>query len=390
MFRYIKQEGSIDTATWLIIFREDFETIQSALSVTPGEGPNARRYFNALLTARHETIHFWDAINTNFLYSYSVNYLQRCMEVLNTIQDAGKSYYDIPFSEFKNAFTELTEILTSEIYPIRTLDVIEGRAVLCSYRMHVPQASHIRFLDHLQENHFGQKQYTDAYFYATELIGEKAFDLFSLACYLALQGDNPGRNFEDILLWARDKLSFFNAKENPLSFLLDATNMSMNGCFPSIVKKKGVPQGFFNHPILQPYIEEIIQRSDIQVEDFFARPYYYEPYNSPGHHKEMEKFILRIVPPMHLYSGRMAKLMGLGGELGKNYGILIHHLTALIGLIPLLVFGIKDEMICPHLACPVYKKGLCQKYYAFPIDDYKNCKFPEILEGTKLGRLLED
>lgn len=386
--RYITQEGWTDTATWLIILREDFETIRRAASTPEAIREEAQRYSDAFLTFRHETVHFWHAISTNFLYSYSCNYVSFCIEALNSVRHGKKRYSDIPFSELQPKFKELTELLLSPPNPIRTIDVIEGCAVLCAYRMNFPYASHEGFLRHLRQRHSGQREYENAYLFATKILGEVAFDLFAPACYLALQGDNPGRNLENILFYARDgvRLVLHNyIIEDPLTFLLQATNMQEDGCFPSVIGRS-IPQGYFSHPILQPYIEKISQNSHLRLADVFARPYIYD--DNPQQNQEISDLLSSISPPLHVYSGRAGLLMGLGQELGRDYGIIIHHLTALVSLVARLVFDIRQEMLCPHRDCPVHKTNLCQRYLAFPLDDYKNCKFPELLDGIRLGNLL--
>lgn len=390
--RYITQEGWTDTASWLIILREDFETIKRAASTPEVTDKDAQRYSDVFLTFRHETVHFWHAISTSFLYSYSCNYINFCIDALNTVRHGSKRYGDIPFSEFQPKFNELTELLLSPSAPIRTIDVIEGCAVVCAYRMNFPRGSHKGFLRHLDERHSGQKEYRSAYLFATKILDESAFDLFAPACYLALQGDSPGRNLETILLYARDGVEIAPREyivEDPLAFLLEAANMQEEGCFPSVVARslQQFTQGYFSHPILQPYIEKIAQSQHLRLADIFARPYIYD--ENPQHGQEVSDFLFDVSPPLHVYSGRAGLLMGLGQRLGKDYGIIIHHLTAIVGLAARLVFDARSQMLCPHQNCPVYKTNLCQGYLAFPLDDYKKCKFPELLEGIKLGRLLE-
>lgn len=360
--------------------------MKRAASTPEVMGKDAQRYSDAFLTFRHETVHFWHAISTSFLYSYSCNYINFCIDALNTVRHSSKRYEDIPFSEFQPKFNELTELLLSPSAPIRTIDVIEGCAVLCAYRMNFPRGSHEGFLRHLDERHSGQREYRNAYLFASKILGASTFDLFAPACYLSLQGDNPGRNLETILLYARDGVEIAPHEyivEDPLSFLLEATNMQEEGCFPYLVRRS-MPKGYFSHPILQPYIEKIAQTTNLRVSDIFARPYLYEN-NSRD---EIGDFLTDMSPPLHIYSGRAGLLMGLGQRLGKDYGIIIHHLTAIVGLTARLVFDTCSQMLCLHQNCPVYKTNLCQRYLAFPLDDYKKCKFPELLEGIKLGRLL--
>jgi hypothetical protein len=387
---YITQQGWTDTATWLIILQEDFEIMKQAAFTPEVIGKDAQRYSDAFLTFRHETMHFWQAISTSFLYSYSCNYVNFCIDALNAVRHGGKGYTDIPFTEFQSKFNQLTEILLSPSQAIRTIDVIEGCAVFCAYRMNFPHASHEGFLRHLDERHSGQKEYRNAYLIATKMLGESAFELFAPACYIALQGDNPGRNLETIFLYAKDGLQFashYDIFDDPLTFLLEEAHMQEEGCFPFTVARSlpQFTQGYFSHPILQPYIERIAQTTNLRLSDIFARPYLYEN-NSQD---EISSFLSDMYPPVHVYSGRTALLMGLGQQLGKDYSIIIHHLTAIVGLASRLVFDTRSQMLCPHHNCPIYKTSLCQGYLAFPLDDYEKCKFPELLEGIELGKLLQ-
>lgn len=384
---YITQQGWTDTATWLIILREDFEMMKRAAYTPEVINKDAQRYSDAFLTFRHETMHFWHAISTSFLYSYSCNYINFCIDALNAVRHGGKRYAEIPFIEFQPKFNQLTQLLLSPSESIRTIDVIEGCAVLCAYRMNFPRSSHEGFLRHLDERHYGQAEYRNAYLHATKLLGALAFDIFSPACYLALQGDNPGKNLETILLYARDGINVMPHEyiiKDPLGFLLAETDMQEQGCFPYVVRRE-MPQGYFSHPILQPYIENIAKTTNLRISDIFARPYLYENDSND----EVSEFLSNMYPPVHVYSGRTALLMGLGQRLGKDYSIIIHHLTAIVGLASRLVFDSRSQMLCPHHNCPVYQTNLCQGYLAFPLDDYENCKFPELLEGIKLGKLLE-
>lgn len=403
MFRY-RTQGWVDTASWQIIFRENYEILMSALSLPERRSSYygidteiLNRYCDSIQTFFHETIHFWHSISTNFLHSYSVNYLSRCLDVVESIVSRKISRSDIPLSEFQPYFN-VNDVLLSPSESVRTIDVIEGCAVLCSFRMleswknsllqwevkmFDPQATvevrstHQSFLCHLQDKHFKQREYTSAYLLATNTLGDKAFDLFSPICYLALQGSTPGKNFVAILKWVKDNIDSFNVKEDLLSFLAQSTMDGIEGCFPSVVRQEGLPEGF-SHPILQPYVQHIVQVFDIRVEDFFARPYYNFGIDYSS-----------ITPPMVLfYPNRMIRIMGIGAKLGKDYIKLINTLTAVVGLIKLLVYGIKDEMHCPHGNCPIYKTRLCQNYYNFPLN-YKTCSFPRLLEEMKLENLLE-
>lgn len=388
MYRFIDQDGWIDMATWLIILGSDSATFDEALSPTEGLSPNTECCSDALLAVRHETVHFWHAISTDFLYSYSVKYLRRCKQVLNEVRKHNKGYTDIPFSEFEPLMRELGAVLSCKYGGIRTIDIIEGSAVLCSYRMHDLDASHDSFLEHLKRRHSNQSQYSKAYLYATDLVGEHAFDVFSPACYLAMQGDHPAQNFTTIVKRAREKLSSMNSYENPFMYLLDTSGLMLNGCFPSVVRVSGIEEGF-KHPILEPFAVRVSKQISPPAEYFFAEPYRYESRGRIECSSPLRQMIKDVVPPLHLYADRQMKLMGKGQALGTEFAQTLHHLTALVGLIRRLVTGSSPIMHCPHRDCYIHKRKLCCRYFAFPADDYSKCSFPDILKGMKLGRLLD-
>lgn len=50
--QYITQGGWTDTATWLIILREDFEMMKRAAFTPEVMGKDAQRYLDAFLTFR--------------------------------------------------------------------------------------------------------------------------------------------------------------------------------------------------------------------------------------------------------------------------------------------------------------------------------------------------
>jgi hypothetical protein len=110
------------------------------------------------------------------------------------------------------------------------------------------------------------------------MLGELAFDLFAHACYLALQAEKPGHQFDAILLYVKERVKSVAREriiDDPLTFLLDATNGREDHCFP-LALKRAMSQSMPSHPILQPYVERIAQAADdLRVCDFFARPYFY-------------------------------------------------------------------------------------------------------------------
>jgi len=219
------------------------------------------------------------------------------------------------------------------------LHVIEGSATLCSYRICYPRPSHEEFLRYLTHYYHGESN--------------------------------------------RQEDSFF-----PLAMK------------KAMLQGLGVPV----HSILQPYVERIAHAANnIRVCDFFARPYFYlsRSYSEVSQMQEHIDFFVDMLPPAHIYTDNVRRVLRtglarrLGDEyLGEDYVVSMVRMAAIVGLAERL-FGIDDqgalynEMSCPYKACPIYKTRLCHRYFAYPDDDFRKCKFPDILKALKLESLLE-
>jgi hypothetical protein len=431
-------KGLIDTASWLVFIDEDYETVEYYLKRFSGSEVTSRDLsFYSFLTLQHETMHFWHAISTPFLFFYSCDHLGLCLRAVDAFARSKKRYSDIPpdgfgFSqeEFKKlaARLQLSDAAKgdwleraeaklrsgswhrwerTEPTPSFTnaVQVIEGCAVLCAYRLCHPRPSHEDFLSHLDRHYSGEflVTYGDAYLLATSILGELAFDLFAPACYLALQAENPGHNFAAILSYAKERaksVSLEQIIEDPLTFLLDAINAREDHSF-SLTMKRAMSQGARVpfHPILQPYVERIAQAADdLRVCDFFARPYFYRHYSAGGTMQaKLKEFLVDMLPPAHVYKSNVTRCLrtGLGIRLGDEYTQTIVDITAIIGLAERLFAVPNDKemrdkkMRCSHDNCPVHETRLCEEYFAYPDNDFRRCQFPVLLKDLKLQSLLE-
>jgi hypothetical protein len=362
-------KGLTDTASWLVFIDEDYETVERYIERFSGSEVTGRNYlsFYSFLTLQHETMHFWHAISTPFLFFYSCDYLGLCLRAVAAFARSKKRYSDIPPDGFGQEFKELDARLhisrdleisleraeaklrsgswhrweRSEPAPCMTnaLQVIEGCAVLCSYRLCYSRPSHEGFLNHLKQDYSGEFLviYGGAYLLATSILGELAFDLFAPACYLALQAENPGHNFDAILSYAKERVKSASLEQiidDPLTFLLDAINAREDHCFPLTVKRamsQGARVPF--HPILQPYVERIAQvADDLRICDFFARPYFYRYYSADGTvQAKLREFLVDMLPPAHVYKSDVTRCLrtGLGIHLGDEYTQRIVDITAI-------------------------------------------------------------
>lgn len=346
---------------------------------------------------------------------------------------------DSDFHNIKNIFKKLGEALSNGS-PVRAVDVIEGAAVFNSYRMCSYSPTHEGFLCHLESYYKKPSIYSRAYQYATDLIGEKIFDLFSPICYMALQTPNPGRYFIEILSEVKDKKyllkpshvsSDSEMRESPLFYLFEKNTFEYRRFLPYVMHNK-----FMEHPILTPYIKLITEICKITntpvfwIEDFIARPYCYLPGYTllPHLFKRLPKefwmpgaigpssasFIFlndfntfRIVAPVraHLNPEEVETLRwgtikynrsvslikaGLGIELDDTYVMLIIAATAIIGIIRVFFLNEKGIMYCPHKNCEVYKTKLCAWFYDFPQDNFYECGFFQIWKLYNLENYIKN
>ena len=411
----VTEKGYTDFASWLITLEEGYDTIREAASTPEGVSENLPEVYTASITLHHETIHFWHSISTRFLYNFSCDFINLCVDAVDIIGRKKIRYDDPRIVELQKGFIELLDRLSlsstteSSESPIKAIDVIEACAVLCSFRIKRPRESHDIFRTRLDRDHSGpgQRQYRSAYLFAEEKVGKLAFDLFAPACYLALQYRNPGDTLVALLEHAKEGAQIVPHEliiEDPLTFLLHGTNMQESDCFPLRIRR-GIPQGRSSHPVLAPYIKTIATSTHQRINDVFARPYIYfwnYFFNTDSQEEdavETRELVSQLLPPLVFHadystSRRMYTATGLGRRLGENYLSLVFYLTALAGIIDRLLFGDRPifskhaKVLCPHQACSVHKTNLCRTNYTFPLDDFRKCEFPKLLKDLNIEGLI--
>jgi hypothetical protein len=306
-------------------------------------------------------------------------------------------------SHARSSFEEAAQVLTEEIIGLRTLDIIEGSAVLCAYRaFSFTGDNHDAFIRYLKQAHHNRTEYTIAYEFATQLLGEPAYDLFAPAAFLALQSPKPLELFIALIGAAAKFGDPKRGRENPLNYLSEMSGVPLDICFVlnpqnriaemnDLLRREGVlpPDGDMEHYILKPYVESAHKIPGGL--DFFARPYHYM---RPGGTPPPAGLLDTLMPPVYLVPSHSRTdtvySMGLGAKLGMDYIAKVCGYTALIGVVRKTIMGTVDEMICWHKACPVYKTGLCHRYYLIPSEDYKECRFSDFLRVSGLDRLLSE
>jgi hypothetical protein len=376
----VVQEGIIDSATWLII-----------TNYNQGE-PD--RSDSALITENHEKSHFWQAISTNFMYVYSCKYFNLCTQLLAQIKsfDYLKDK-NLPLTEYINLFKLLGKQLelTDKKELIRVIDIIEGYAVFCSFRKSFPSKNDEEFKDFLKKNHEGQKIYTGAYqFMADEIGTDITFEIFSIICYISLQLDSPSDYFVDFVTnfkkdFARNKKVKNALLSRPYSFIIEYSNIDED-YFLINSYKTGIfePNGVFKHQLLDPYLFLFSELDLSVINRIFSSP---NKYSEQKVKEFSDIFHLAIQPPLTLFQNGEFKEDGMVKIAGRGFSGLLHHWTALFGVIMRIVFDKKRKSFCYHKECSYHSLNLCNKYYGFPIENYLKCQFPEMIRVTGLEEI---
>ena len=429
--------GSVDVSTWITLIKGDIRTFEEAIgSVIYGGRAHSKNHYDSVITFFHESTHFWHSLSTNFFYEYSCEYYFSSINAIKYLAGVrGRSH------GISHLFDKANQMLrSSSDSPIQAIDVIEGSAVFNSYRICVFKPSHEDFLRYLHDEPIGP-QYKKAYHYATQILEEDAFELFSPICYVALQKPDPGKYFIDVIskiqtIKHRGSELSARIQENPLSFILEVMSSSTDDHLLPAILPYMAGNHTMQHPILNPYImyiAQITQASHVSndwAEDMFARPYHFLRQNfSNLPHNLMEhlfygyggqttaKFVpvndfnsFKLVSPIRIHvNPKEAHTMhgpvtyenpisvvfaGLGREISNDYLTFVSNITALFGIILAIQVKDKDQIstYCPHQQCPIYNTKLCVKYFKFPQNGYNFCEFPEIVmsAGLKLGLLLCD
>src|SRR5437016_7538750 len=96
-------------------------------------------HFRLVLTLNHEAVHFLQGMTTALPYSYSVNLLALCSELMDCSRD-GKLDSD-SLRNYRDRYINYVRILESPRDGVSTIDLMEAMAVVESFRATSPTIS---------------------------------------------------------------------------------------------------------------------------------------------------------------------------------------------------------------------------------------------------------
>lgn len=425
-------EAWVNAASWVTIIDCDHGTFDDSLrAVVYGGHALTERHGDAIETFFHETVHFWQAISTNFCYEYSTRLLFANIEYLRRLSKPECSISDAN-AAFNETATGLPLMDGSEI---STIDLIEGAAVFIAFRVLSYEDTHEAFLCHLADRHANQPRYRKAYDCATDYLGRDTYEVFSVLCYVSLQAHSPSKEFLAMLT----RLSSLR-KSDPAKYGLavgaeaTSTITGLSGVasedffLPYVVRHPGKMQNMVLHPYIEfsRGVSGLDQNGLALMQEFFARPhahlrnsfarfpsemrscFFFSSLHSldeTSHFVNLNDYrYFRLAAPLRIhfnpaeattYYGRTTfprrvSIIKAGyAKWDSEYADGIAELYALVGMCQLLR-GSRDPskpFFCRHNQCFVHSSRLCCDYVWYPdVDErFESCRFPSMVSSSQVS-----
>lgn len=371
-------EGSGRTFAFvgLVVLRESRKYF---LRVTSNPPTGSLRDFEAVNAWNHEVIHFIQSLSTNFLYSHSIAMIRYAFNVLRNYRDF------LIHREQTTMFEVVARSLTKREEDVSVIDLLEGVAVVESFKLTDPRPTVQRFLS-FRDHYFpgsGNSSYRISFNYLSKRIGaDRTFNLLAPLSFIALQSDSPPRAFgtlvDDLLPdMPIEQLEYAGIAELFSLFGMDVRDHLFH-------KLPSTPSNL-RHPILYDWIEHCIELLGIsRLLEVSARP---SLINTIGLSKSEVECLLPAVVAFSSVPG--SKLVG------HKYGLansdpelvaLVIHTAALIGAVKRLTLLRETKNLpqfCPHGdECPHHASALCFRYFSPPSIEQgrEDCGFARFFE----------
>ena len=367
-----------------VAIRESKTYIEKILSNTPKD--NGRDY-EAIMAIRHEMIHFLHSFTTAYLYNHAVEMVRYAFNILDHFPE---------FLASKNQKTPLESVIDKlelREYGISVRDILEGVAVVESYKMNTPNPNVEDFLKKRDHYFSGREDsyYCRSFDYLSEKVSQEfAYHLLAPLSFLSLQFDNPPKYFQIIV---EDNLPGLSLEK-----LIRASVPELYECFGMDINKHilfaldDLPPNM-KHPVLLECAVYAASSCGVwNLLEFAARPSLIEL----SRIKPEPECLDGLMPPLLVTSSSPgSKLQALYFGVARNdreMSALMIRLQGLIGAAERLTKW-KDKSLptpqfCPQQGnCPHHKSALCFEYFAPPSIElgYKNCGFIRDFESrTKI------
>lgn len=355
------------------------------------------------VTLHHEWVHFLQSITCASVHWASQEIVHRSRAVLTaasqgsiptSTSDAFREAESVVYAMGSDERVRLHEVKAGvfmEPVPdhdrIDMLDIMEGVAVLESFRLCTANAQPAHFLDFLERHFPGDRNgvYRRAFDFLALAIGvDAAFELLPGVSFVALQDVDVRGAFIRCakVLSGTDPCApvisgGLKAGLHPLelteySALADALGLHPDRALPHRFTE-GEPES--GHLCLDPCAAFVVRELGVdQVLQIAAFP----------HRTTAETFeVLRA--PLTVYSGEGRTIVeghpGIDIEVQRN----VIAVTSMVGAAIRLVEYHEDPpyQFCPHRrACPHHENALCHRQFAPPRDSrsYEDCGFPKLIQ----------
>lgn len=373
-----QESGRTFAFSGMVVVRESKTFFERVFSVPPQIADD--RAFELALAISHEMIHVLQAFSTAFLYSYSVAIVQRAFEVLDHLDALLKDRSEI------TDFEETYRLLEERPRMLSVRDLLEGVAVLESYKLTVP-APNVRDFLALRERLFpgdSTSCYRISYDYLAGRIGPfAAFDLLAPLSFIALQSDDPTWSFQTIVDGLLPRTRFEFLTQASVADLFTVFGMSAGDNL--LYNLDSMPEDM-RHPVVYECARFAAARLGVPtLLEISARPALINQLDPALGATET------LLPPVIAFSSSPdAKLEAMSSGLANQdpaLAELIVHLTGLVGAAErLTVFRDASDLhqFCPHrTACPHFASALCHHYFAPPSLElgHANCGFIRFFEA---------
>lgn len=362
------------------------------------------------VTLHHEWVHFLQSITCASVHWASQVILARSKDVLTAASkgsipsSTAKAFREAEAAVYAMGTDEmirLHEVKEGVIMePVRDreridmLDIMEGVAVLESFRLCTENAQPGHFLDFLDRHFPGKRNgvYRRAFDFLAAAIGvDAAFELLPGVSFIALQDvDVPGAfiRFTNILSGhgpgERIALRKQSLKTGPRGTPLDPQELTEYSALVEALELgdgRALPHGFVDgepeagHLCLDPCAALVVRELGVDtILQLAAFP----------HRATPETFeVLRS--PLTVYSGEGRTIIeahpGVDVEVQRN----VIAATSMVGAAIRLVEHYEDPsyQFCPHKrTCPHYENALCHRQFAPPRDSrsHADCGFPKLIQ----------
>jgi len=183
----------------LVVFRESYDYFKKWRNFLLEDSATVEdnRGIEFGLTIKHESVHFIQGITTGLLPGYSLRVIKSAGAVLTALRN-GQNLH-----EAKEQFTSSFCTLKREYNGISITDILEGVAVVESFKLSFQDASSARFA-FVIERLFPVKETREQYTKTFRLLASKVGEVDSLAflsplSFIALNFDAPERAFHDLI-----------------------------------------------------------------------------------------------------------------------------------------------------------------------------------------------